>query len=90
MENISLKPLISRLQQEYNCPHILRCIYKDITLAGFRDKSISRSIRLLAASCVLAPALAWGQSAMDASIAEIRDQVRYVPDKALVLSLIHI
>ncbi|WP_436269949.1 diguanylate cyclase [Pseudoduganella sp. LjRoot289] len=39
---------------------------------------------MLTAVCVLAPALAWGSSAMDASIAEIRDQVKYVPDKALV------
>ncbi|KQW96673.1 diguanylate cyclase [Massilia sp. Root418] len=53
-------------------------------MAGFKDKSILRGIRLLASTCVLAPVLAWGQSPMDASIAEIRDQVRYVPDKALV------
>lgn len=43
-------------------------------------------MRMLAAACVLSPALAWGQgvSVLDAGIAEIRDQVRYVPEKALV------
>ncbi|SFU36498.1 diguanylate cyclase (GGDEF) domain-containing protein [Pseudoduganella namucuonensis] len=41
-------------------------------------------MRLLAAACVLAPALAWGQPPLDAAIAEIRDQARFVPDKALV------
>jgi diguanylate cyclase (GGDEF)-like protein len=53
-------------------------------LAGFRDKSISHGIRLLAAACLLAPALSRAESPLDASIAEIRDQVKYVPDKALV------
>jgi diguanylate cyclase (GGDEF)-like protein len=43
-------------------------------------------MRMLAAACVLSPVLAWGQgvSVLDAGIAEIRDQVRYVPEKALV------
>ena len=34
-------------------------------MAGFRDKSISRGIRLLAATCVLAPALATLENLID-------------------------
>ncbi|MTW00693.1 diguanylate cyclase [Duganella ginsengisoli] len=43
-------------------------------------------MRMLALACILSPVLAWGQgtSVLDAGIAEIRDQVRYVPEKALV------
>lgn len=44
-------------------------------------------MRLLLTACVLSPALAFGQganAALDASIAEVRDLARFVPDKALV------
>ncbi|MES2261531.1 MAG: GGDEF domain-containing protein [Pseudomonadota bacterium] len=54
-------------------------------MAGFQDKSYARGMRKLALVCLLAPLSAVAQSALDGSIAEIRDEVRFVPDKALVL-----
>lgn len=45
--------------------------------------SVSGARRLLLATALLAPALACAQAPLDARIAEIREQSRFVPDKAL-------
>jgi len=41
-------------------------------------------MRPLVAACLFAPVLAWGQTLLDSALADVRDQVRFVPDKALV------
>ena len=46
-------------------------------------RTTPRRLRLLAGACLLAPMLAWAQSPLDAEIAEIREAVRFTPEKAL-------
>ena len=58
--------------------------HKDNKLPGFPVSSFMQRLRLLAGACVLTPLIALAQSPLDADIAQIRDSVRFVPDKALV------
>ncbi|MGW8394158.1 diguanylate cyclase [Pseudoduganella sp. HUAS MS19] len=46
--------------------------------------TISKRLRMLAGACLLAPCLAFAQSPLDSEIAQIRELVRFVPEKALV------
>ncbi|WP_229209884.1 GGDEF domain-containing protein [Duganella sp. Root1480D1] len=46
--------------------------------------TISKRLRTLAGACLLAPCLAFAQSPLDSEIAQIRELVRFVPEKALV------
>ncbi|KQZ44375.1 diguanylate cyclase [Duganella sp. Root1480D1] len=45
---------------------------------------MSKRLRTLAGACLLAPCLAFAQSPLDSEIAQIRELVRFVPEKALV------
>jgi diguanylate cyclase (GGDEF)-like protein len=53
-------------------------------LPGFPASTIPKRLRLLAGACLLAPLFALAQSPLDADIAQIRELVRFVPEKALV------
>jgi len=53
-------------------------------LPGFPVLTISKRLRALAGACLLAPCLAFAQSPLDSEIAQIREVVRFVPEKALV------
>ncbi|WP_307152103.1 GGDEF domain-containing protein [Duganella sp. CF458] len=46
--------------------------------------TISKRLRTLVGACLLAPCLAFAESPLDRDIAEIREVVRFVPEKALV------
>ncbi|WP_307144280.1 GGDEF domain-containing protein [Duganella sp. Root336D2] len=46
--------------------------------------TISKRLRTLVGACLLAPLLAFAQSPLDSEIAQIRELVRFVPEKALV------
>ena len=54
-------------------------------LPGFPVSTISKRLRLLAGACLLAPFLALAQSSLDQDIAQVRELVRFVPEKALLL-----
>jgi len=53
-------------------------------LPGFPVLTISKRLRTLVGACLLAPCLAFAQSPLDSEIAQIRELVRFVPEKALV------
>ncbi len=53
-------------------------------MPGFPVLTISKRLRTLAGACLLAPCLAFAQSPLDSEIAQIRELVRFVPEKALV------
>ncbi len=53
-------------------------------LPGFPVLTITKRLRTLAGACLLAPCLAFAQSPLDNDIAQIREVVRFVPEKALV------
>jgi len=53
-------------------------------LPGFPVLTISKRLRTLAGACLLAPYLAFAQSPLDSEISQIREVVRFVPEKALV------
>ncbi|SFF51126.1 diguanylate cyclase (GGDEF) domain-containing protein [Duganella sp. CF458] len=53
-------------------------------LPGFPVLTISKRLRTLVGACLLAPCLAFAESPLDRDIAEIREVVRFVPEKALV------
>jgi len=53
-------------------------------LPGFPVLTISKRLRTLAGACLLAPCLAFAQSPLDSEISQIREVVRFVPEKALV------
>lgn len=55
-----------------------------LKLPGFPVLTISKRLRALAGACLLAPCLAFAQSPLDSEIAQIREVVRFVPEKALV------
>ncbi len=53
-------------------------------LPGFPVLTIYKRLRALAGACLLAPCLAFAQSPLDSEIAQIKELVRFVPEKALV------
>ena len=53
-------------------------------MPGFPVLTISKRLRTLVGACLLAPCLAFAQSPLDSEIAQIRELVRFVPEKALV------
>lgn len=53
-------------------------------MPGFPVLTISKRLRTLVGACLLAPCLAFAESPLDRDIAEIREVVRFVPEKALV------
>ncbi|WP_342117792.1 tetratricopeptide repeat-containing diguanylate cyclase [Pseudoduganella sp. OTU4001] len=53
-------------------------------MAGFPVSTFFKRLHLLVGACLLAPLCALAQSPLDEDIAQIREQVRFVPDKALV------
>ena len=53
-------------------------------MPGFPVLTIFKRFRALAGACLLAPCLAFAQSPLDSEIAQIRELVRFVPEKALV------
>jgi diguanylate cyclase (GGDEF)-like protein len=53
-------------------------------LPGFPVLTISKRLRTLVGACLLAPCLAFAQSPLDSEISQIRELVRFVPEKALV------
>jgi len=53
-------------------------------LPGFPVLTIFKRLRTLAGACLLAPCLAFAQSPLDSEISQIREVVRFVPEKALV------
>ena len=53
-------------------------------MPGFPVLTIFKRFRMLAGACLLAPCLAFAQSPLDSEIAQIRELVRFVPEKALV------
>jgi len=72
------------LQQAYNEPHTLLMRPQGPKLPGFPVLTIFKRLRMLAGACLLAPCLAFAQSPLDSEIAQIRELVRFVPEKALV------
>ncbi|WP_374583368.1 diguanylate cyclase [Pseudoduganella sp.] len=53
-------------------------------MPGFPVSTITKRLHQLLGACLLAPLFALAQSPLDADIAQIREQVRFVPEKALV------
>ena len=56
---------------------------KDLPLAALLSAFHSRAVNRLAALLVLAPALAFGQAALDAELAATREMVRFKPDDGM-------
>lgn len=54
-------------------------------MSRFPVSTIFKRLRHLIGACLLVPLCAWAQSPLDADIARIREQVRFVPEKALLL-----